>query len=264
MAKVKAKAKTSTTQKYTSNRSIRILDETKHVKEVLLDIHDYCPPVFLGDSPIGVSPFIPVTERKHVLDELKRKLQHIRSDAMDRKRMRCGLKQKEPTWSEEYVKRSVKKKLEKSMFCEVCGLAIPSYSSHACTENHKQHIHSDKYFGFLDDFFDQLLFNAWNCVGKALVEKVPSKEELASVPSCNLVSDDLRVWMFPQFFRFVQKRSSCEEVELSEGLQKNVAEVLKTPQRPLAFPIDRMGVKKSEESVEEGGERMVQQLDGSR
>ena len=61
--------------------------------------------------------------------ELKRKLQHIRSDAMDRKRMRCGLKQKEPTWSEEYVKRSVKKKLEKSMFCEVCGLAIPSYSS---------------------------------------------------------------------------------------------------------------------------------------
>ena len=36
MAKVKAKAKSSTTQKYTSNRSIRILDETKHVKEVLL------------------------------------------------------------------------------------------------------------------------------------------------------------------------------------------------------------------------------------
>ena len=35
MAKVKAKAKSSTTQKYTSNRSIRILDETKHVKEVL-------------------------------------------------------------------------------------------------------------------------------------------------------------------------------------------------------------------------------------
>lgn len=86
-------------------------------------------------------------------------------------------------------------------------------------------------------------------MGKALVEKAPSKAELASVPSCNLVSDDLRVWMFPQFFRFVQKRSSCEEVELSEGLQKNVAEVLKTPQRPLAFPIDRMGVKKSEWGV---------------
>lgn len=94
-----------------------------------------------------------------------------------------------------------------------------------------------------------MLFNAWNCVGKALVEKAPSKAELASMPSCNLVSDDLRVWMFPQFFRFVQKRSSCEEVELSEGLQKNVAEVLKTPQRPLAFPIDRMGVKKSEWGV---------------
>lgn len=86
-------------------------------------------------------------------------------------------------------------------------------------------------------------------MGKALVEKAPSKEELASVPSCNLVSNDLRVWMFPQFFRFVQKRSSCEEVELSEGLQKNVAEVLKTPQRPLAFPIDRVGVKKSEWDV---------------
>lgn len=86
-------------------------------------------------------------------------------------------------------------------------------------------------------------------MGKALVEKAPSKVELTSVPCCNLVSDDLRVWMFPQFFRFVQKRSSCEEVELSEGLQKNVAEVLKTPQRPLAFPIDRMGVKKSEWGV---------------
>lgn len=86
-------------------------------------------------------------------------------------------------------------------------------------------------------------------MGKALVEKAPSKAELASMPSCNLVSDDLRVWMFPQFFRFVQKRSSCEEVELSEGLQKNVAEVLKTPQRPLAFPIDRVGVKKSEWGV---------------
>lgn len=36
IAMAKAKAKSSTTQKYTSNRSIRILDETKHVKEVLL------------------------------------------------------------------------------------------------------------------------------------------------------------------------------------------------------------------------------------
>ena len=86
-------------------------------------------------------------------------------------------------------------------------------------------------------------------MGKALVEKAPSKAELASMPSCSLVSNDLRMWMFPQFFRFVQKRSSCEEVELSEGLQKNVAEVLKTPQRPLAFPIDRVGVKKSEWDV---------------
>ena len=139
------------------------------------------------------------------------------------------------------------------MFCEVCGLAIPSYSSvasyggcyvkHACTENHKLHIHSDKYFGFLDDFFDQLLFHSWNCVGKELVQKKPSVE-VTSMSSCNLVSEDLRVWMFPQFFRFVQKRASCGEVELSEGLQKNVVEIMKTPLRPLAFPVERMGVKR--------------------
>lgn len=145
--------KSKTTPKYTSNRAIVIFDETKHFKDVQLvgadvsfnaqDIHDYCPPTFLGDSPLGVSPFLPVSERRRfaisecvmrsVLDELKRKLQHIRSDAMDRKRIRCGLlKRKEPTWTEEYVKRSVKKKLGKSMFCEVCGVAIPSYSS-VCT-----------------------------------------------------------------------------------------------------------------------------------
>ena len=38
MAKVKAREKGSMTPKYTSNRSIRILDETKHVKDVLLVI----------------------------------------------------------------------------------------------------------------------------------------------------------------------------------------------------------------------------------
>lgn len=33
----------------------------------------------------------------------------------------------ECSWNEGYMKRSVKKKMQKSMFCEVCGVKIPSY-----------------------------------------------------------------------------------------------------------------------------------------
>ena len=57
----------------------------------------------------------------------KRKLLHLRSDAALKRNLRQGIVSESTNWSEGYVRRSVKKKVQKAMFCEVCGVKIASY-----------------------------------------------------------------------------------------------------------------------------------------
>lgn len=61
------------------------------------------------------------------IDDWKRKLLHLRSDAALKRNLRQGIVSESTNWSEGYVRRSVKKKVQKAMFCEVCGVKIASY-----------------------------------------------------------------------------------------------------------------------------------------
>ena len=54
------------------------------------------------------------------IDDWKRKLLHLRSDAALKRNLRQGIVSESTNWS-------VKKKVQKAMFCEVCGVKITSY-----------------------------------------------------------------------------------------------------------------------------------------
>lgn len=134
--------------KYSHNRlPICIRDSTHHygdVKLVWSDVH--CDEGHGGVLSSGVSPRLsggdlslhsaelssqvavhPLLQRRQ-LDDWKRKLLHLRNDAALKRNLRNGIVSAESrNWSEGYVRRSVKKKMQKSMFCEVCGVKIASY-----------------------------------------------------------------------------------------------------------------------------------------
>ena len=53
---------------------------------------------------------------------------HLKSEAIIKKNLKKGImKPSGPNWTEDYVRRSVKKKKMKAMFCEVCCVRIPNY-----------------------------------------------------------------------------------------------------------------------------------------
>lgn len=83
-------------------------------------------------------------------------------------------------------------------------------------------------------------------MGKKVLQNDASKEEMQSVPSCSSVTNEMRVWMFPQFFRFIQKQSSCDSVQVSEHMKQEVGRIIQTPPRPLLFPVNRLGAKSSD------------------
>ena len=89
-----------------------------------------------------------------------------------------------------------------------------------------------------------------NDASKEEMQSVPScssaTDEMQSVPSCSSATDEMRVWMFPQFFRFIQKQSSCDSVQVSEHMKQEVGRIIQTPPRPLLFPVNRLGAKSSD------------------
>lgn len=159
------------------------------------------------------------------------------------------------------MKRSVQRKLEKAMFCEVCRVSIPNYlsvvasvllySQHVDTKQHQQRIHSGKYFGFLDDLFDQLLFHAWRCVLPSEASNVSSVNmatDRTMLPEsmlpqakehCYEVASSMRVWLFPQYYEWVEKREKCKSFTISDALRESIRRVVTTPMKPLLYPVDR-------------------------
>ena len=165
------------------------------------------------------------------IDDWKRKLLHLRSDAALKRNLRQGIVSESTNWSEGYVRRSVKKKVQKAMFCEVCGVKIASYLEHYDTPEHRAHIHSPFYFEFLNDFFTHLLVAAWRRDNHA--ETIP--DSAAGDPNpltcCFSSTEDQAVWLFPRFYAFVG-RSEASSAQLKES----VARVAKMPLTTLLFP----------------------------